>query len=81
MWHGAQVTFGGVRVRLADGQSKFLSFLAVGEAVGGMKRGKAALHKNAVVNGLLEGTSGELVFASKEDFTVEVGRGPRAGRL
>jgi len=41
----------------------------VGENVGGMKKGKAAMHKNGVLNGVMEGTSGELLFPTREDLT------------
>ena len=57
------VLFGGVRIQMG-GSVKFYSFIRVGENVGGMKRGKAAMHKNAVLN-VLEGVSGEISVTSK----------------
>lgn len=34
-----------------------------------MKRGKAAMHKNGVLNGVLESVHGELSFPTREGFT------------
>ena len=57
------VYFGALRVRRKreqqqeeqEGRCKCLSFLWVGPEVGGVARGKAVLHKNGVVQGLMEG--------------------------
>jgi hypothetical protein len=64
------VVFGGLRARVGEG-AKFFSFLVIGENIGGMKKGKAAMHKNAVVNGVMEGVNGELAFASLDECTEE----------
>lgn len=40
----------------------------MGEGVGGLKRGKASLHKNGVLNNL-RGVASELTFGSRAEFT------------
>ena len=62
-----QVLFGGLRATVDGSQSKFFSFLFLGEQLGGMKKGKAAMHKNGVFN-FFENLHGELTLPSKEDF-------------
>ena len=52
------ILFGGIRVQVG-GSVRFCAFMRIGENVGGMKRGKAALHKNAVLN-VMEGISCEI---------------------
>lgn len=61
------VTFGGFRV-VVDGAVKFFAFGCVGEDVGGMKRGRAALHQNAVVNAL-PGIHGTVTAAGKAEMS------------
>lgn len=63
------VTFGGLRVTV-DGAVKFFAFGCVGEEVGGMKRGRAALHQNAVVNAL-EGIHGTITAAGRAEMSPE----------
>ncbi len=54
----AQVYFGALRARLgSDSRPRLLSFLWVGPGVGPLRRGKAALHRNAVRDGAMEGGS------------------------
>ncbi|CAM9624941.1 unnamed protein product [Discosporangium mesarthrocarpum] len=61
------VAFCGLRV-LIGGRPRFFRVAFVGEHVGGMKKGKAALHKNAAFN-ILEGASGgDHSFGSIPEF-------------
>ncbi len=66
-----QVYFGALRVKgrkTKEGQCKCLSFQWVGPEVGGMERGKAAMHKNGVVQGVMEGgVVGELKVEADEE--------------
>ena len=57
--HTPQIYFGALRARVGDSGSntRLLSFLWVGPAVSPLKRGKAALHRNAVQEGAMEGGS------------------------
>jgi hypothetical protein len=63
------VIFGVVRV-VAAGHVKFVSLFFVGEDVVGMRKGRASLHKNAVLQ-LFDGLHAEVSAASTEDFTQE----------
>ncbi|CAM9659992.1 unnamed protein product, partial [Phaeothamnion confervicola] len=53
-----------------DGQRRFIRLVYVGEDVSGMKRGKAALHKNAVFN-LLEGAVADIDLSGLAEVTMD----------
>lgn len=70
--HEYQIFFGALRAReeaSSDPRPRLLSFLWVGPRVGPLKRGKAALHRNAVQDGAMEGGSmlrGEVALWDEE---------------
>jgi hypothetical protein len=71
------IYFGGLRVKTTSGSVKFLQFYFVGANVGGMKKGKASLWKNAIFNAL-EGSHGSLevpngLDGAADDFARQVG--------
>ena len=63
------VYFGGFRINI-EGSTKFLSLFFVGSSVNGMKRGKASLHKNAILN-ILDGCHGEITLNGLDDCKLE----------
>lgn len=61
------VFFGGYRTTSEPAQ--FYAFYFVGQNVGGMKKGRASMHKPTVLN-KLEGCRGEMSFLSEDDMDV-----------
>ena len=62
------VYFGVVKV-LVNTQVKYFHLFFMGANVGGMKRGKASLHKSGILQ-KLEGCHGEIYFEGKDSITV-----------
>lgn len=62
-----EVFFGGYRTKTEPAQ--FYSFYFVGQEVGGMKRGRASMHKPTILN-KLEGCRGEMSFMSEDEMPV-----------
>mmetsp|Transcript_4737 Transcript_4737/g.7140 ORF Transcript_4737/g.7140 Transcript_4737/m.7140 type:complete len:162 (-) Transcript_4737:117-602(-) len=54
------VTWAGMKISVGGG-TKLVRFMFVGSNVGGMKRGKASLHKNTVFN-MMEGAACDVSF-------------------
>ena len=60
------VLYGGVRLTMGS-SAKFYSFMRVGANISGMKRAKAGMHKNGILN-VLEGVSGEIPVDADASF-------------